>query len=66
MNKRQTITVDEANWKRYEKLAGKKMTEGKGSLSFTSYVNTCLNILSEISEVTLDQLIEELKRRQRK
>ena len=61
LNKRLTITVDEANWKHYEKLAGKKMTEGKGDLSFTRYVNLCL----EKADFSLDELIEFLKRKQK-
>ena len=48
--------MKEDNWKRYEKIAGKKMSEGKGSLSFTSYVNACLSLL----DPTLDQVILEL------
>jgi hypothetical protein len=62
LGKRQTITVEEANFKRYQKLAGKMLIGGKGDLSFTRYVNTCLSILSE---VTLDQIMAELKTKEK-
>ena len=56
-----TIVVKEKNWKRYEQLAGQKLTEGKGDLSFGSYVNMCM----EKANFSLDELIEFLKRSQK-
>lgn len=62
LNKRATILVDDANLKRYEKIKAQKLLDGKGELSFTSYVNACLSQ----SKLSVDDIIEVLKQRKKK
>jgi len=59
LNKRLSITIDESNYKRYEELKIQKLSQGKGDLSFASYVNICL----ANSHFKLEEIIAELKRR---
>ena len=62
VNKRATILVDDANLKRYEKLKAQKLLDGKGELSFSSYVNVCLGR----SNLSVDELVGELRLRKRR
>ena len=62
LNKRATILVDDANLKRYEKLKAQKLLDGKGELSFTSYVNVCLSR----SNLSVDELVGELRLQKRR
>jgi len=61
MGKRITLIIDESNWKKYEALRIEKIRRGEGDLYFSNYVNITL----ANSNLTLEQINQELRRRQK-
>jgi len=62
MDKRLTVTIDEANWQHFEKdIRSKLLSQGKGDLYFSTYVNICLSNCP----FTIDEIVAEAKKRKK-